>query len=264
MGDFNLLERDFSISVQHLGKGIRISFDLPVEVAGIERIVQNEDGLVLAGFCTALVPIEVNKWDRSIQCHLIVDEPNGDQFRAIHDRSDFWDILVPKKRLRQSSIENLKGIAFVGWWESVNISLGTDSVPVEPNASTLSRITHEWKAETRRVVGGVQAGLPGTVSLLGQVTLEQKPVTTIVRFTPSAVFCTRIDSLFRANVFIYDDAVKIAWLCPTIHLIVLMLRLYISENNYQPSDSNVINFFGEESRLCERGSFSMEKGASVP
>jgi hypothetical protein len=233
------------------GRGLRISFDLLVTIAGIERAVVRDRGIVLIGFCTALVPMKViNEWERSVQWHLVV-KPKGQGFRSIDDRADFWETLVPAERLRDISIENLNGVAYVGWLEAVNVSLGTDCNPREPDYSNLKPIERKWKVAAKGMEFGVQVGFPGG-ALIAQATREKKPVSAIVRYAAASNFELRINELFRATVFIYDEERKTAWLCPTIHLLVLMLRLYLTTNGYQPLDPDALRFVERKSGIEDR------------
>jgi hypothetical protein len=52
------------------------------------------------------------------------------------------------------------------------------------------------------------------------------------RYVPAENTNSMIDELFSKQVIIYDDAKKIAYLCPLINLIVTLVRVYLEENQY--------------------------------
>ena len=225
----------------HFGEGIRIPFDILLVIAGIERIVDFGGGLLLVGFCTALVPIKrINEVDRSTQWHLVVQKPSGNKFRCISDRPDFEELL-PKHRMRDVSLNYINGPAYVGWCEAATVELGTTRHPSMPDYSELLDAKDKWQVVGRTLTFGGSLGFPNA-TVLAQLQREQAPVSPVVVFTSSMVFAMRIDSLYKRTVLIYDDLDKVAWVCPMIYLIMHMLRLYLAMNNYESSDSGAIEF----------------------
>ena len=223
------------------GAGLRIPFDVLVSIAGIERGVERDGGLVLVGFSTALVPVKVvDPNSRSIQWHFIFHRDPGTRFRSIDEVEDFWSKIVPKNRLRETSIDKLNGVGYVGWHSEVNVSLGTQQIPVNPKCSGLPAITCTWKVneKTKQITLGI--GQYGSGSFSFSRTRQRVPLE--CRFRESSVFGLKLDRLFKTHVVIYDAERKIGWLCPTIHLIIYLVRSYISVHRYQPSNPNAIDF----------------------
>lgn len=210
----------------NIGQGLRVPFDILYALAGIERIITGEDGgIILAGFCTVLVPIKVvNEKDRSIQWHLVIQRAKGTRFRSIHNWPDFWNLL-PKQRLCEKSLDNLRGIAWVGWCESIEFKLGTQANPPSLGYTNLSSTKYRWELNQRGLSLGVQAGLPNSLALIAAGQLTQKKAVTTWRLLPQPVLGMRLAELFRTTVFIYDEQRKTAWLCPQILLILHLLRL---------------------------------------
>src|ERR1700737_326827 len=54
---------------------------------------------------------------------------------------------------------------------------------------------------------------------VAQYQLEQTRLAPVFAFPAPEQYRIRVDYLYKQHVFIYDDAVKLAYLCPTIHVI---------------------------------------------
>jgi hypothetical protein len=232
----------FSISNLYVGKGLRISFDHMCALAAIERTVAGPDGgLILAGHSVALVPIRiVNEREKSIQWHCHIWKNTGERFRNVHNRPGFWESL-PTPRLCEPSIENLKGIAYIGWAESFEYQLGTKPAPHVPQVSTLPATAHVWQLKEKSLSLGVQFSLPQVVAITPQVQQTYEKVALTPRFSPSSELDLRFKGMFSNSVIIYDAQSKVAWLCPLILLMVHMLRLYLTDMGYQ-SNIDAIQF----------------------
>jgi hypothetical protein len=214
-------------NLDNCGKGLRASFDLLVSIAGVERAVLR-DGLVLTGLSTALIPINVIcERPRWIQWHLIEFQANDDRFRSLHDREEFWD-MIPRERLIERDLGNLKGIGCLGWFQEVVIS----HTPNQVTYSSLSQIDHKWRASQTQIQAGGQVSIPGGVGLQTHISRNWGKVSLALRFPASSLFSRRIEELYGGSVFIYDDGRETAWLCSTIDLIILMLRYYLSRNGF--------------------------------
>lgn len=209
------------------GKGLRVTFDLLLGISGIEKAIVREGGIVLVGFCVALIPMQIiNKQDKVVQWHFMEHDDRDSCFHAIHTCKLFWE-KVPEERLRETSIDKLNGLAYVGWHEKVKISLATRKIVSPPGYSKTARITERWSKSERSIEFGLQYTVP-----LGPTALVQRGRTsskseTICRYRTSEQFSARVISLNRSTSFIYDDGRKTAWLCPTIYLILFMSRSYL-------------------------------------
>jgi hypothetical protein len=216
-------------SLEKCGKGLRVPFDLMISIAGVERAIFREGGFVFTGLSTALIPIHVIcEKPRLIQWHLIEMKCNDGRFRSMHDRDDFWDNL-PRERLFERNMDKLKGIAYLGWLEQVDIN----HTPAQVRYSSLSQISQKWVVNQEGIQFGGQIGLPGGAAIQAQVARNWGKVCLGLRFPASGMFSRRIEALYEGTVFIYDDESETAWLCATIDLIILMLRYYLSRNQYR-------------------------------
>ena len=219
----------------NVGKGLRLTFDLMCTLAGIERVTHAQDGgVVLTGYCTALVPIRVvSEMERSIQWHLIEHKLTGNRFRAIHNRSGFWD-LIPFTRLREPTIDNLKGPAFIAWTSTMEFKLGTELRAKPLTTTRLSSSRHQWRLTQRSLGLGVQGGPPNTVILSAQTLFTQTEISTVYRLTPRSSFDARIADQCRIGIFIYDEQRRTTWLCPQILLTLHLARQYVSKLGQVP------------------------------
>jgi len=96
------------------GFGLRIQFDLLVLLAGIAEAVLRDGGLILSG----------------PESHLLKLVDHGR-----HER--FWEGLLPGSRLLGENIDNLRGIAFVGWHDSVRFDLRPSEPIKHPKFASL-------------------------------------------------------------------------------------------------------------------------------
>lgn len=211
-------------SLEYCGVGLRVSLDLLVSISGIERTVFRE-GFVLTGLRTALVSIRViNERPRSIQWHLIEYHCSEGWFRSTQSQEEFRENLVPKDRLLERDLNDLKGVAYVGWFETVKILYTPDQV----RYLTPSQVKDRWIVNQDGLQFGGQSGMPEGIALArnrGRVNLR------LLYLVPE-IFSQRIAALYRGTVIIYDDGGKTAWFCSTIDLIIFMLGRYLSANNY--------------------------------
>lgn len=214
------------------GRGLGASFDLLVSISGVEKAMILDGGLILVGFCAALIPMEIiNARDNSVQWHFVGHEDKETCIHAIHNCETFWNNL-PKTRLLETSLSKLNGLAYVGYHEEVRISLGIKNAQAE--YSHLPRITERWENSQKGISMGLSYPIPFGPTASVQRTRGSTKVETMCRYRPAQHFSMRVKSLYLANSFIYDDDRQTAWLCPTIYLILFMLRYHLE------SDSSIV------------------------
>lgn len=160
---------------RNIGKGLRVRFDILCILADIERVIVDDDGgIILTGYCTALVPIEViDERYKSIQCHFIVQKSSGNRFRSIHNRPDFWD-LIPKQRMHETSLDNFRGIAYVGWCENIEFKIGTLVNTLSLGYTSLTSTKHRWELRERGLALALQFGLPSSAGISSEAQLTQR------------------------------------------------------------------------------------------
>ena len=89
---------------------------------------------------------------------------------------------------------------------------------------------------------GAQSDSLSPVQFSVQFTRNRGQVSTCCRFPTSEVFGMKIDAAYHANTFIFDDHCNTMWLCPTINLIIYLLRYYLTVNSYTPSEVDALVF----------------------
>jgi tetratricopeptide (TPR) repeat protein len=230
-----LFERAFvgSSSMSHLmpylqiGKGLSTSFDIMVAIAGVEKVVIQDGGIILVGFCSALIPIQIlNESNSSVQWHFMEHEDKETCFHAIHNCEEFWK-NVPNDRLLETSFDKLKGQAYIGWHEKVKIALGTEKLASPPGYSDVPRVTEKWGVTQKSIAFGLSYAIPLGPTASMQRNRASTKFETLCRFRKAEQFSVRVTTLHRSTSFIYDDGRKTAWLCPTIYIILFMLRSYL-------------------------------------
>jgi hypothetical protein len=219
-------ECSFPLHPSGRGKGLRIPFELMWEVAEIKQAISGPwGGLILAGSANMLVPTRVLDDERqSIQWHFRSEEPSKTSLQPVYTREGFGDGLP------ETSLEKLKGIAYIGWHESVKISLGVEAREKEAEYSGLDPYPHNiWKNSSRQI--GISAGQYVTASM----NQTQIPVATEFHLPKPQTFSTMVDKLLKSPVLIYDCEHKTAWMCPVINLTIYMMRCYIVDHYYAES-----------------------------
>jgi hypothetical protein len=126
----------------HAEKGLEILIQLMAELAGAYHVVEFEGGIVIKGFSTMLVPIERHK--DSIQWHLIYNDI-GTSIQYPDVRAKYPN-RMKLDRVDHESLQITR--AFLGWWQSSIVNLGTPFIHYEnikrsraPPAKTTMKIT---------------------------------------------------------------------------------------------------------------------------
>jgi tetratricopeptide (TPR) repeat protein len=212
-----------------LGKGLRISFDLMIAIAGVDKVVVRDGGIVLAGFCAALIPIRViNQSDMSVQWHFMEHKDKENCYHAIHNCELFWN-AVPKVRLLETSFDKLKGPAFIGWHEKVKIVLATQKLASVPEYSDVPPVTQQWRQTQRSTGVGLQYTIPLGPGVSVHHTRVSSSAETQTQYRTCDQFSVRLKSLNQSTSVIYDDGRKTAWVCPTIYVVLFLLRSYLEQ-----------------------------------
>lgn len=222
----------------NVGEGLRLSFELMCILAGIEREISfdNNEGKVLTGFCTAVIPVKViSDWgdERSIQWHVVIQKPSDNRFRSIHDRPEFRDLIPPPSdRLKDTT--GLKGIAYLGWTREAEFKFGNEDREHCYKSSSLKPTPFFWNASQRSHAVSGQIGIPFNGPTIGyQRQRTQVKSAVVFRYASGeSSFKQRLTGFFNAKVFIYDQNCKIAWLCPQIVLMMHLLHLHLRKSNH--------------------------------
>lgn len=222
-----------------VGEGLKIPFDILVHIAGVDEVVEVDGTPMLCGFQTALVPIALLP-DGSVQWHVITAK-DCTLFRWFSDRDNLQQYL-PTERLHNVYITDLIGTAYVGGWRTIRVILGSNDPPNPIPRSCLPQSKH------RHIPSGFDAGVAIQlqfpiipIGIMGSVTKKFDLVGLQCRHTPSEDMYGVIDELYSAEVIVYDDAAKTAFMCQLVNLIFSLVRAYLRDNKYH-YDATLLHF----------------------
>lgn len=170
-------------------------------------------------------------------------KPHGSLFRFLYARKDVWDKL-PKDRCREKSLSKLKAMAYVGWHPSVIVCLGMEEhdLPNRQRSGLQARrqiSVPSSRSDTFNVSFG--GGL-SPVTKGGGAGRTRSKVALGIPFSIPEVFDQKVQVLSELSVLLYDKDCKMAWICPVLHLIMYMLRGYLVQSHYKPSNPQSIKF----------------------
>lgn len=213
------------------GAGLEISFDMMVHLSGVENVYHIDNGIILVGFFTALVPIFHDPTTNSVQWHLEeVDASSGKLLRP----SSLPSVLGTWYRSQDINVLRTSK-CFVGWFARANILLGTRQLIVNSqNRLKWSTETREHRQSVRRE--GFEAA--------GQLGFTAGPINTGLQFVSTWRFHSNVQHfhrheqystalrLARGNVaVIIDSESKQVWLVPMLSAVLHLCHRYFQEVN---------------------------------
>ncbi|OJJ64167.1 hypothetical protein ASPSYDRAFT_38855 [Aspergillus sydowii CBS 593.65] len=209
---------------------LKLSFGALLQLTAVEYPVMIDSGLVLMGYSTALIPIEVYS-SGIILWHL--ETSSGDQ------------------QLRQSELRATKGSwlkrqtlkelqtteALLGWCASARIQLGTsslDAASVRWSDATVKPTTWHWKGANLQLLA--QSAAP--IQTGAQIGLSWERVVNTARFTPGTNYTGCLASSMREHVVLYDVTARRAWLVPLLsvyhHMLFIYCGIMLPSNSSRP------------------------------
>lgn len=204
--------------------GLEVSFDLMVQLSGVEMPVLIDGGIILAGYQTALVPIRIA--GSSIQWHLeIASESRLNPFKLQSTRSN-W-----AKTTDWKSFKDLR--CFIGWCRSAHINLGTSVLidEVRWSSEKSQKRTLRWSG----ISVGAQAitASPLQIGPVGQMTFTF--VHNKIMFSPSRVFAKMLKDTSKEVALVVDCSDRRAWLVPKLSLLLHMSHVWIRRHEIYPN-----------------------------
>jgi ankyrin repeat protein len=208
--------------------GIRIPFGVMIELAAIEQVLSLNDGIILTGYNTALIPI-AKLDDNCIVWHAI-----------FMDKSTDADILTTvETELERSgqtplntSIPSYRSIGYLGWDPHVETVLGLKTVETSPGRSRLKSSDHRYRASRscQLLASIVIPIFPiANVQFAAARGQTHERMSTNLQYSLGDSYESRIDSSFHQLVVIYCTLKKLAWLVPKINVILYMIRVKLLE-----------------------------------
>lgn len=211
---------------------LKLSFGALIQLAAVEYPVMIDSGLVLMGYSTALVPIEINN-DGQILWHLEISAGNQ-QLRVseLQATKGSW--------LQKQTLEELQtSEALLGWCTSANNQLGTESLKAADVKWSNAGVKHtnwHWKGANLQLLA--QSASP--LQIGGQLGFTFERNFNTVRFTPGRNYTRCLLNSKLESVVLYDVATQRAWLVPLICAYHHMLLIYhgkqfpLRESSQQP------------------------------
>lgn len=210
------------------GGPLKLSFGALIQLAAVEYPIMVDSGLVLMGYSTALVPIEINN-DGQILWHLEVSAGER-QIRTseLHATKGSW--------LQKPTLEELQTPeALLGWCASANIQLGTDrlkAADVKWSSARVKHTTWRWRGANLQLLA--QSAAP--LQIGGQLGISWERSINTIRFTPGKNYFNCLVNSRLESVVLYDVAARRAWLVPLTSAYHHMLLMY--HGNQSPSKTS--------------------------
>lgn len=189
---------------------LRVDFNVMIELSAVEYPVKVDSGLILLGYSTALVPIEVSGGE--IIWHLEVCSHDSqfkiDEIEAIR--------LMWLKTMDFTFLRSRK--ARLGWRSAAAVLLGTERLPPTVGWSKAERKRTSWTWKGANLQAMANSAAPAQIGLQGGLTFERS--TNVLRFDRSRNYLRLLNSSSREAIIIYDVESQRAWLVSllsTIH-----------------------------------------------
>jgi hypothetical protein len=226
-------------------EGLEIDFDLLIETAAVNRMLVTDDGILLFGFDTGLIPLEPadeRRW------HFMSTE--GRQMTAEYVRRKYHGRRM-RPTVRPTSAdewinryEYRNGRVFVGARSPPLLKIGT----VEPSDTLIECLSNNSgiesvedleenseRSKSRDVSFLGRLGISGaSFGLSGGMKREQKykQVSTVLRRTATSNFEQMLISMEKTPFILWDHSAKRAWLLPGNSVALFTALLDISKKKY--------------------------------
>ncbi|PKY08708.1 hypothetical protein P168DRAFT_301355 [Aspergillus campestris IBT 28561] len=185
---------------------LKLSFGALLQLAAVEYPVEIESGLVLMGYSTALVPVDINDRGQLRKSELLATQGS-------------W--------LQRQTLEELHTAeALLGWCASAQVRLGTDSLEANVGWSDakVKPTTWRWKGANLQLLA--QSAAP--IQIGAQVGFAWERAVNTVRFTPGGNYTRCLASSMLEQAILYDVSAQRAWLVPLLSIYHHMLLVYHS------------------------------------
>ncbi len=218
--------------------GMEMPFEMMVHLAAVENYHSFDNGTILLGFSTALVPISRDSQTGIIRWHFETRDETGQSRLSPRDLDSVqrtWFQTKDIEVLRQSR-------CILGWVDHANILLGTYDL--------LKQKQMEWSSGLRRQIRtahrkGIEVG--------GQISIGVGPITITPNLTNAWIFHSNIQFYSPSQQYgqalhlcsgkvavVIDSGTKQAWLVPLLSLILHLCHVYF--HHVQPSEVDPIPF----------------------
>lgn len=207
-------------------RGLELDFNVMLQLAAVEYPVLVESGLILIGYTTALIPIELTE-DNMILWHIEVSTKDS-QIKVS-------DLSTTRQNWLQS--EDLGFLqskrALLGWCSEATVLLGTDrlTAKVAWSDARVQHTTWHWRGANLQLVA--QSAAP--IQIGGNTGLSFERSVNTLRFDPSQNYLRLLRSSMMEQIVLYDVSAGRAWLVPLLSVLHHMILAYCSQIKERPS-----------------------------
>ncbi|KAH8700727.1 hypothetical protein BGW36DRAFT_374858 [Talaromyces proteolyticus] len=196
---------------------LELSFGALLQLAAVEYPVVIDSGIVLMGYSTALIPVDINP-NGQVIWHLEVASENRQLRRSeLQATQGSW---LQKQTLEELNTET----ALLGWCTSAQVRLGSDSL--EPNVTwsdaKVKPITWRWKGANLQLLA--QSAAP--LQLGAQAGFAWERTINAIRFTPGENYLQCLANSMLEHAILCDVSAQRSWLVPLISVYHHMLLVY--------------------------------------
>jgi hypothetical protein len=188
-----------------------------LQLAAVEYPVSVDSGLVLMGFSTALIPIQLTEDDK-VLWHLEIAS-NDLQLKTSDLRATRQSWLRVEKLDLLSSKR-----ALLGWCSEADVLLGTNHLTpkVAWSNAKVQHTTWRWKGVNLQVLA--QSAAP--IQIGGQLGMSFDRAVNTLRFDPSKNYLKCLKNSTLEQIVLYDVSDGRAWLVPLLSVLHHMLLVY--------------------------------------
>ncbi|GKZ37639.1 hypothetical protein AbraIFM66950_009288 [Aspergillus brasiliensis] len=198
---------------------LKLSFEALLQLAAVEYPVQIDTGLVLMGYSTALVPVELGSKGQVIWHVEIATDDKQLQKHGLQATRGPW--------LQRLSLEELHTTeALLGWCASAQVRLGSDSLDphVTWSDAKVKSTTWRWRGANLQLLA--QSASP--IQIGAQAGFSWERVINTVRFTPGGNYTRCLANSRHEPAILYDVNSQRAWLVTLTSIYHHMLLAYHS------------------------------------
>ncbi|KAF2179740.1 hypothetical protein K469DRAFT_798170 [Zopfia rhizophila CBS 207.26] len=200
------------------GKGLEMSLDLMMSLAGVEYPVIVNGGMVFVGYNTVLVPTEIH--EDYVQFHVYINA---------HQQINPFTLEYGPRVLCTDCTAFQSKRCFLGWCEVAHIKLGTQALPATVKYSPASE-----KPKTLHLTGistGFRAAsaFPLQAGINGQATFSF--LSYRLYFTPTSSYSKMLWDASKQVTLVCDVTAQRSWLVPKLSLLIHMAHIWFKENS---------------------------------
>ncbi|KXX75267.1 hypothetical protein MMYC01_208647, partial [Madurella mycetomatis] len=199
------------------GKGLKIPFDLLMQISAVEFPINIQGRMILVGYQTALLP--VSSGADYVQFHLEVSQKDQINPYLLHQSALCLD-------WNEGSIADFRTKdCYLGWCKSARVFLGTKRLfPSQTIFTDAPEKSRSLKLEG--VSAGILAASTAPLQAGGSIQANFRFHTNRLSFTASTVFSQMLRNTSMEMALLYDVATKRSWIVPKLSLLLHMCHVW--------------------------------------